>query len=810
MAFYAGTVANFGTIAGLDGEGVALFSGGTVTNYAGGTIESSTGAAVYIAQGFSASGTGVVTNAGTIEGTGSNGTGIYLSGGGSVTNEAGGSISGGAEAIWIANQSGTVDNSGSLIGTRFEGIYLTAGGTISNNAGGYIYGGDEGVYVSHQPGTIVNAGTIQGGASEGVYMSAGGYVTNASTGLIQAPSEGIFITGQAGSVVNSGTIVATNYQGVYFSAGGTLTNANGGLVAGGRQGAEITGYSGTGASYGYITNSGTILGTEFQGIFMGVGGTVTNSGGLIQGASGILLAGGPGIVTNSGMIAGTSGTGVELESAGTVIDSGTISGGNGFAIAFDGSGSLLTLEHGYRLNGSVAVTGSGNTLELAGAAGDLTVDFSGFSGFDTIRFGDPAGYALTLQIDGTTLPTDTIYGFANGDTIDLTGIVGGFVTNGTIGGGNLLTITDGNNQTYTLQFDPTQSFAGEFFHTAADGGGGTLLTESNTPCFCRGTMILTETGQVAVEKLEIGDRVMTIAGEAKPIAWIGHGRRVLTGKNPEARPLIVRADAIAVGVPLRDLYLTRGHSLYIDGVLIPVEYLVNEHSILWDDTASEVEFYHLELQDHDVLLADGCPAESYRDDGNRHLFDNPEPPRFAAANMAHFAPVLTGGPEVDRIWKELLGRSGFVEPEATDDPDLHLVADGERIDAVAVDCRMHGHQGIYRFRFDRAPQELAIVSRSSRPMEMGINHDPRRLGVAVRSIELHGDGYTLGIDHGSSRLAEGFHDPEPGYRWTTGAGQLPPGALAPFDGPLEVLIDVGCTGKYPVEAEEEPGARAVA
>src|SRR5258708_6330715 len=125
---------------------------------------------------------------------------------------------------------------------------------------------------------------------------------------------------------------------------------------------------------------------------------------------------------------------------------------------------------------------------------------------------------------------------------------------------------------------------------------------------------------------------MTIGAEAKPIVWIGHGRRRVTVANPEARPLIVRAHAIAPGVPLRDLYLTRGHSLYFDGVLIPVEFLVNERSIVWDETATAVEFYHLELEDHDVLLADGAPAESYRDDGNRHLFDNPEPPRFAAAN----------------------------------------------------------------------------------------------------------------------------------------------------------------------------------
>ena len=179
-------------------------------------------------------------------------------------------------------------------------------------------------------------------------------------------------------------------------------------------------------------------------------------------------------------------------------------------------------------------------------------------------------------------------------------------------------------------------------------------------------------------------------------------------------------------------------------------------------------------------------GKSYRDDGNRQLFDNPEPPRFAAANMAHFAPVLTGGPEVDRIWCELLDRSGFVAPEATDDPDLHLVADGERVEPHALDCRMHRYQGVYRFRFERAPRDLAIVSRVCVPMRVGINHDPRRLGVAIHSISLRGDGASLDIDWDSPWLGTGFNDSEPEGRqcWTLGAAPLPRHCHRLFDGPF--------------------------
>ena len=83
-----------------------------------------------------------------------------------------------------------------------------------------------------------------------------------------------------------------------------------------------------------------------------------------------------------------------------------------------------------------------------------------------------------------------------------------------------------------------------------------------------------------------------------------------------------------------------------------MEHLINHHSIVWDDRTREVEIFHVELENHDVLLANGAPAESYRDDGNRWLFhgDNTgwgQPPRPACA------PVLTGGRQVDEIWRHL-------------------------------------------------------------------------------------------------------------------------------------------------------------
>ena len=161
-----------------------------------------------------------------------------------------------------------------------------------------------------------------------------------------------------------------------------------------------------------------------------------------------------------------------------------------------------------------------------------------------------------------------------------------------------------------------------------------------------------------MQDLAVGDLVTTLRGAARPIAWIGTGTVLATrGQRTAATPVIVRKGALADNVPNRDLRVTKGHSLYLDGVLIPVEFLVNHRSILWDDRAQEVELYHIELETHDVLIANGAPAESYRDDGNRWLFRNANsgwdlPPQEPCA------PVLTGGPLVDAVWRRLLDRAG--------------------------------------------------------------------------------------------------------------------------------------------------------
>src|SRR5581483_8941216 len=99
-------------------------------------------------------------------------------------------------------------------------------------------------------------------------------------------------------------------------------------------------------------------------------------------------------------------------------------------------------------------------------------------------------------------------------------------------------------------------------------------------CFCAGTRIQTPDGEVPVECLKPGDAVLTASGATRLVVWIGAGKVLATrGRRSAATPVIVHRGALADNVPHLDLHVTKGHSLLIDGVLIPVEYLVNHRSI---------------------------------------------------------------------------------------------------------------------------------------------------------------------------------------------------------------------------------------
>ena len=153
----------------------------------------------------------------------------------------------------------------------------------------------------------------------------------------------------------------------------------------------------------------------------------------------------------------------------------------------------------------------------------------------------------------------------------------------------------------------------------------TLTTESGdwSICFMANTHILTPSREVVVEDLQIGDLVQTYDGRSVPVRWIG--RQTVVGRFAEELrlPIRIRKGALGFNVPCRDLLVSPEHALLVDDVLINAGALVNNTSIVRErNVAAIFTYYHVELDDHSLVLAENTPAETFVDNVDRANFDN--------------------------------------------------------------------------------------------------------------------------------------------------------------------------------------------
>ncbi len=263
--------------------------------------------------------------------------------------------------------------------------------------------------------------------------------------------------------------------------------------------------------------------------------------------------------------------------------------------------------------------------------------------------------------------------------IDLSAIgSGATLTTSTVSGDTVISIAGGTGETGEIE---TFTFAGtgmDFSLTGDTAGTGEMLQE--VFCFLPGTRILTPSGQVAVETLKIGDALVTRFGGIRKLKWIGIQRyagRFLVN-NPDMMPVCIKAGALGDDLPLRDLYVSAGHSMLVDGNLILAKNLVNGITVIQEAPPELVEYYALEFEVHDCVIAEGTFSESYADaPGFRNRFHNAAqfhalyPDYVEPEALQLCAPRPESGPELDAVLRPLAARAaslttpgalcGFVE-----------------------------------------------------------------------------------------------------------------------------------------------------
>jgi hypothetical protein len=162
---------------------------------------------------------------------------------------------------------------------------------------------------------------------------------------------------------------------------------------------------------------------------------------------------------------------------------------------------------------------------------------------------------------------------------------------------------------------------------SADAGGTNPGKGGHCCCLLKGTRVSTPGGERLVEDLQIGDEVVTLSGP-KAVKWIGYSKFTKDEDRPwlvSVMPIRIARSAMGDHAPHRDLYLSPEHCVFVNNVLIPVKCLVNGTSIAPAAPAGmvAVEYYHIEFDTHEVILAEGAPVESFIEDASqREYFAN--------------------------------------------------------------------------------------------------------------------------------------------------------------------------------------------
>jgi hypothetical protein len=304
---------------------------------------------------------------------------------------------------------------------------------------------------------------------------------------------------------------------------------------------------------------------------------------------------------------------------------------------------------------------------------------------------------------------------------------------------------------------------------ASFSGSGVLNT---TICYLAGTRVLTPTGPVPIEALRAGDLVATREGGMRPIRWIGTQTLLTLGARGMLAPVCIRPGALGDNQPSHDLWVSPGHAVLVGEHLVCAYLLLNGTTIVQPPHSGEIRYFHLDLGDHDCVLAEGAWAESYYEHLNREQFDN------AAEYRARFP---AAAPQIQPTCLPYVNQPGhpalpslraLVEARAPQPESPHLLADGAILQPEA-----NTPPGTWRFTIPAGTATLRLRSPAASPAEAFGRPDIRRLGLRLRAATLEHAGTTTSLDLTAPNLTDGWHQPEHAngtiWRWTNGDAALP-------------------------------------
>ncbi|MGE4481281.1 Hint domain-containing protein [Acidocella sp.] len=718
-----GDASNQGTILGGVGGGTGLGRVGVQFTGAG-SLENA-GLILGGAYGVSLGAAGLVQNGGRIGGAAA---GAVLASTGSLVNQASGALYGGVSGV-VLRAGGSLVNAGNiaatLAGAGHEGLVLGSGASAETS--GTIDGFD-GVWGTESAATLVNHGLIESAGTLGLFFPSAGYsfvsgaaveLTNGivdNDGLIQGndvPDNPLMQAGSAGSGVilgaglltNAGTIAGgggfATHGGVGVAGGPGLSASNDGLIAGG-----AGTYGGTALllSGGSLLNTGSILGgggaiSGGNGVVLNNGATLVNEGGIQGGAgtqylwgtglgAGVALYGG--VLENDGLITGggrqlmalwmgggqavnagtLSGRAAVAMQGGTLENDGLITGtevavdlagghftnagtlAGSYALYMPASGAVLTVAPGALFQGKVADHGGGATLLLTGAGSlDMGASFSGFSDISLAGSGWVLAGGLAQLAGG-----ETITGLADGDALLLEGFTA--TSESYVSGVGLVLEQGLAEATLAIAGGP----ASAAFTVSAVAQGTEIVI-----CYRRGTLIQTLDGERDVAALRIGDRLPTRFGGVRQVSWIGRqsfGAAQVRG-NRERIPVCIHPGALGRGLPHRPLFVSPGHSMLLDGVLVLARALVNGVTITQDYDGQPVDYFLPEFAAHDCVLAEGAWSESFADGPglraqfhNRAAFQALYPGHEEPAGLSLCAPRPLRGVGLEQALRPVVARAG--------------------------------------------------------------------------------------------------------------------------------------------------------